>query len=97
MQKFCEIRSSQDTPRTHQGEGRRNLCAAKSTGELIDVRVCCGDGHIEAEHLKYEVLHAQDVRHFVRVVGDVRELTNLGRVDLFVFSEDRIENIYYEM
>ena len=54
----------------------------------------CGHSHVKAEHLQDEVLHAEDVLHFVGVVCDVGKLRDLGGVDLLVLPVNiRVENL----
>ena len=43
-------------------------------------------GKFESENFQNQVLHTQDLLLGVRVIGDVHELGNLWRIDLFVFA-----------
>lgn len=63
------------------------LRVLEEAAELVDEEVGGGHGHVKAQHLEDEVLHAQDLAHFIRVVSDVCKLAHIRRVDLFVLPK----------
>lgn len=73
------------TLKTHKGKMDDFLRVLQEPAELVNKEVGGGHGHVKAENLEDEVLHAQDLAHLVSVVSDVCKLAHIRWVDLFVF------------
>lgn len=63
------------------------LRVLEEAAELVNKEVGGGHGHVEAQDLEDEVLHAQDLAHFVRVVSNVCKLAHIRRVNLLVLPK----------
>lgn len=68
------------------------LRVLEEAAELVNKEVGGGHGHVEAQHLEDEVLHAQDLAHFVRVVSNVCKLAHIRRVNLLVLPKNAHTN-----
>lgn len=77
--------------KTHKSKMNHFFWVLQEPTELIDKEVGGGHSHVKAEHLEDEVLHAEDLAHFVCVIGDVGKLAHIRGVDLFKFPATHTE------
>ena len=65
----------------------RGLTGSGELRETLEEVVRSWNGKLEGQYFQDQMLHPQHLLLRVSVVGDVDELSDLRRVDLFVFPE----------
>ena len=65
---------------------KSSLAGTSKLNETLEEVMRGRHGKFESENFQNQVLHTQDLLLGVRVIGDVHELGNLWRIDLFVFA-----------